>query len=291
MKPQLLKVSRDQVSSFSARRDRIPNVNNRWHYHPEIELVFFKNGSGMQFIGDSINPFTSGDIALVGSNLPHYWQFNQCNPAREDCVGTDVSVIHFNEFFWGAPFLNLPENKGLRDVLEQSKRGIYISKTAAGSLGCLIEKIVYAEGVRKILLLMEVLLLIGDCSDSRQMASIGFYHNFQESEKDRINAIYNYSINNFRKNITLQEIADVANISPNSFCKYFKSRSRKTFSQFIHEIRISHACKLLIDNHLSIKEVCYESGFNNFSSFHKYFKQIKGQTPLAYQKHFIGDNK
>ena len=111
---------------------------------------------------------------------------------------------------------------------------------------------------------MEVLMAIGDCQESNLLISIGFRHNFQESEKDRINAIYNYSIANFKKHITLVEIAAVANISPNSFCKFFKSRSRKTYSRFINEIRVGNACKLLIDNKLNIKEICYESGFNNF---------------------------
>ncbi|MGZ3756745.1 MAG: helix-turn-helix domain-containing protein, partial [Mucilaginibacter sp.] len=156
---------------------------------------------------------------------------------------------------------------------------------------CMIEKIISAEGPRKIILLMEVLMAISESKESNLLASIAFRHNFQESEKDRINAIYNYSIANFKKHITLEQIAAVANISPNSFCKFFKSRSRKTYSQFINEIRIGHACKLLIDNKLNIKEICYESGFNNFSSFHKYFKQIKSQTPLSYQKSFLRNDK
>jgi len=290
MKPQLLKVSSDQVNSFSARRDLMPNINNWWHYHPEIELVFFKKGNGMQFIGDSIRPFSTGDIVLVGPNLPHYWQFDNSYFSDDASVTADVSVIHFNELFWGELFLNLPENKSIRDTLERSRRGIYISKTGNDPIGSLIEQIIYAPGSRKIILLMEVLTAIGDCKGSHRMASIGFGHNFNESEKDRINAIYNYSITNFKSNISLNEISQVAHISPNSFCKFFKSRSGKTFSQFIHELRIGHACKLLIENKLTIKEVCYESGFNNFSSFHKYFRAFKSQTPLAYQKSFLGNS-
>jgi len=245
----------------------------------------------MQFIGDSITPFSSGDIVLVGANLPHYWQYDTSYFGNQAEMTADAGVIHFNELFWGDTFLKLPENKAIRDLLEKSKRGICISRAADASIGPLIEKIISAEGWRKIFLLIEALIAIGECKESNLMASIGFRHNFLESEKDRINAIYNYTISNFNKNITLKEISEVAHTSPNSFCKFFKSRSRKTFSQFVHEIRVGHACKLLIDNKLTIKEVCYESGFNNFSSFHKYFKEFKGQTPLAYQKNFLGHNK
>jgi transcriptional regulator GlxA family with amidase domain len=108
-----------------------------------------------------------------------------------------------------------------------------------------------------------------------------------DSEKDRINDIYEYSLRNFKGKIQLEEIASIANISPNSFCRYFKSRTRKTYSQFLIELRVGRACKLLIENNLSIKQLCFESGFNNFTSFHKYFKQITGKSPLSYQKEFM----
>lgn len=290
MRPHLLKVSQDHVSSFSARRDTLPNVNSRWHYHQELELVYFKKGNGTQFIGDNISSFSTGDIVLVGSNLPHYWQFDNSYFDSRTEITADVSVIHFNETFLGETFLKLPETQPIRKVLEQSKRGIHISANAGTAIGSLVEKIVYAEGIKKIMLLLEVLAAIADCKETALMASIGFKNNFQESEKDRINAIYNYTINNFNQHITLKEIAAVAHVSPNSFCKFFKSRSRKTYSRFLHEIRIGHACKLLIENQLAIKEICYRSGFNNFTSFHKHFKEIKGQTPLSYQKSFLNED-
>ncbi|MGY4537141.1 AraC-like DNA-binding protein [Mucilaginibacter sp. UYNi724] len=287
MKPQLLKVSTDMVHSFSARRDIMPNVNNRWHYHPEVELVYFKNGSGTQFIGDRITQFNTGDVVLVGSNLPHYWQFDERYFDKEAGESADVSVIHFIENFWGDAFLLLPETQEINNVLKKSKRGIQITGENLKEIGHLIEQIIYADGARKIILLMEVLMAIGNSAENNLLASMGFQHNFLEAEKDRINAIYNYSIANFKKKISLEEIAAVANISPNSFCKFFKSRSRKTYSRFINEIRVGNACKLLINNQQNIKEICYDSGFYNFASFHKYFKEITGKSPLTYQKTYI----
>ncbi|MCO4293860.1 helix-turn-helix domain-containing protein [Solitalea sp. MAHUQ-68] len=115
---------------------------------------------------------------------------------------------------------------------------------------------------------------------------MGFKYDFLESERERIQAIYNYTNTNYKNKIELKEIAAVAKISPNSFCKFFKSPSRKTYTQFINEIRVGHACKLLIENRLTVKEVCYESGFCNFASFHKYFREITGKSPLKYQQTF-----
>jgi len=98
-------------------------------------------------------------------------------------------------------------------------------------------------------------------------------------------------VTNFKSAIKLDEIATVANISPNSFCRFFKSRTRKTYTQFINEIRIGNACKLLIEEKINLKQICYESGFNNFSSFHKFFKEITGKSPLQYQKEFLTQSK
>lgn len=287
MKPQLLKVSTGPAHSFSVRQDLVPYINNRWHYHPEVELIHFKKGNGTQFIGDSIKQFRSGDIVMVGSQLPHYWRFDDGYFAEDSKLLADVRVAHFGENFWGSQFLQLPENKMIRTILEKSKRGVLIVGKTKKVVAELLERMLKAEGTERIILLMEALDAIAGCSQITLLSSIGFQHNFEEAENDRINAIYEYSLANFKNKIHLEEIASVAMISPNSFCRYFKSRTRKTYSQFLIEIKVGHACKMLIDNKLSIKQLCYESGFNNFASFHKYFKQITGKSPLIYQKEFM----
>jgi len=290
MKPQLLKVFKDQVHSFNARRGTRPDINNHWHYHPEIELVYFKSGHGTQFIGDKISTFSPGDIVLVGKNLPHYWQFDKVYFENSSEALVDVYVIHFNDDFWGNQFLTLPENKELREVLKRSSRGLYLpgKDNTDLALAPIFEKMLDATGTRTIILLLELLLSLSSSDKTELLASLGFQHSFEEAEKDRINAIYNYSISNFNKKISLDEIAAIANMSPNSFCKYFKNKSHKTYTQFINEIRVGYACKLLIESPMDVKEICYRSGFNNFASFHKFFKLITGKSPLGYQKSHLG---
>ncbi|HSC38942.1 MAG TPA: helix-turn-helix transcriptional regulator [Chitinophagaceae bacterium] len=287
MRPQLLKVSREPMHSFSVRKDLVPYVNNRWHYHPEIELIHFKKGEGTQFIGDNIKRFKSGDVVLVGAYLPHYWRFDDVYFEEASTMGSDVCVAHFCEDFWGSQFLQLPENVPLRSILEKAKRGLQVTGKTRERVAQLLEELLATDGAHRITLLIESLLTIGNCKQLEELSSIGFKHDLLEAENDRVNAIYEYSLKNFKRSIQLEEIASVANISPNSFCRYFKSRTRKTYSQFLIEIRVGHACKLLIENNLSIKQLCYESGFNNFTSFHKYFKLITGKSPLCYQKEFI----
>ena len=197
-------------------------------------------------------------------------------------------VIHFNESFWGNHFLDLPENKKLKLTLERAQRGIQVQDKSKKQIGELMESILDAEGPKRIILLMEALLAIERSSlHEKLLSSMGFRHNFEESENERINAIYNYSLANFKRKIQMEEMAAIANISPSSFCRYFKSRTRKTYTQFINEIRVGHACKLLIEDNISVKQICYESGFYNFASFHKHFKSITGKSPLTYQKTYL----
>ncbi|HUS03231.1 MAG TPA: AraC family transcriptional regulator [Chitinophagaceae bacterium] len=287
MRPQLLKVTKGPGHSFSVRRDLVPHVNNRWHFHAEVELIHFKKGEGTQFIGDSIKRFKSGDVVIVGSNLPHYWRFDDIYFEENANVKADIRVAHFTENFWGQSFLDLPENNNLKTVLEKAKRGLQITGKSRQLVAQLLEQLVSCNGSKRIILLMEALSSIFDCKQLSSLSSIGFKPDLVEAEKDRINAIYEYSIKNFRNKIQLENIAKVANISPNSFCRYFKSRTRKTYSQFLIELRVGHACKLLIEDNQCIKRLCYESGFHNFTSFYKYFKMITGKSPLNYQKEFI----
>jgi AraC-like DNA-binding protein len=286
MRPQLLKVPQHPLSSFSVRQDKVPYINNKWHYHIEAELIHFKKGNGTQFIGDHIQNFKDGDVILIGSNLPHYWRFDDIyfKDDPESCA--DIRVAHFCEDFWGTHFLNLPENKGIRSVLEKAKRGVCIQGDNKEAIAELLEKMLYTDGSRKVMLLIEALTLISE-SQLTLLASIGFNNDFKEVENDRINAIYEFTMANFKRKIATEEIAAIANISPHSFCRYFKSRTRKTYSQFINEIKVGHICKLLIEDKISIKQICFESGFQNFASFHKYFKQVTGKTPLQYQKKFL----
>ncbi|MGS2738177.1 AraC family transcriptional regulator [Sinomicrobium sp. M5D2P17] len=281
MNSRFLKVSSDPDCSFSVRQERIPRVNEGLHYHPEIELVHFKSGSGIQYIGDRVTRFNAGDVVLVGANLPHCWEF-------DSNVGNmvDVRVAHFCENFWGDDFLNLPENRLIKLTLEKARRGIQVTGKYRGEVTELLEDVLHSEGSRRIILLMEILTVISKCKH-KLLASPGFGTHCDELYEDRINKIFEYTHANFKNKISLKEIAEVANMSENSFCRYFKSKTRKTFVQFLNEIRIGHACKLLMENKMSIKQIYYESGFNNVTSFHKYFKGVTGKSPLHYQQQFF----
>lgn len=285
MRPQLLKVSSQPGHSFSVRRDLVPYINNKWHFHAEVELIHFKQGHGTQFVGDNITRFNAGDVVLVGANLPHYWRFDEDVTFGEP---VDVRVAHFSENCWGGSFIDLPENVRLKTLLDKARRGLQVEGDAKRQIAQLLERLLDTEGMPRMILLLEAMHVLAESHELVPLASMGFRHSLAGTGHERVNCIYDYSLRHFRRAIQLEEIAAVANISPNSFCRFFKSRTRKTYSRFLLELRVGHACKLLIENNLSIKQICFESGFNNFTGFYKYFKLITGKSPLGYQKEFAG---
>lgn len=285
MKPQCLTItSRGYAQSFSARCDRMPDINNNWHYHDELELIYFKRGKGAQFMGNTIGTFSDGDVLLTGSKLPHFWKFDPVYFDQSPTNTVEVYVVHFSKDIWGDAFLMLPEMKEIVRVTERALRGIRLKGSARVLVAKLIEKIIAADGAKRLLYLMEALLETAACKEVEYMTSLGFKTDFADRERDKIHAVYNYTIANYKRKIELIEIADVASISPSSFCRFFKLRTGKTYTLFTNEIRIGHACRLLIENKMNIKEICYDCGFNNFVSFHKWFNEITGMTPLKYQK-------
>ena len=286
MRPQLLIVPKGPNQSFSARHDIVPHFLNRWHYHVELELIYILNGEGTQFIGDHISRFSKGDMLLIGSNLPHYWRCDDNYFRDISELFAEAKVIHFLQDFLGEPFMNLPEIINISDLLKKAQQGLLIKGETKEKLKPFLLTIQATTSAKKIILLLEMLNLIATSTDLTLLSSSTFQNNYNKSETERLNDIYNHTMSNFKQKISLEEIASVACLSVNSFCRYFKSQTKKTYSQFLTEIRIGYACKLLIENRLTISKICLESGFNNFSNFNRYFKMVTGQCPLEYKKAF-----
>lgn len=286
MRPQLLKVPKGLQDSFSIRRQVSPDVNNSWHYHPELELIYIKKGSGVQFVGDNIMPFKDGHMVLIGPNLPHYLKFiDQDNhPVEQSNI---ITVAHFKEGFWGEQFLALPENNAIKHILEQARRGLVISDISKEKVVAILDRLNEATGIHRIILLMEALAVIAQGMDTSPICSLGYNPNISESCADRLQEVLAFTHQNFHRKIALREIAGIAHMSHHSFCRFFKSQTGKTYSKFVIELRVAYACKLLIENHLCLKQLCFESGFNNFTSFHKYFKMITGLSPLLYKRAYF----
>ncbi|WP_294183367.1 AraC family transcriptional regulator [uncultured Sphingobacterium sp.] len=284
MKAQLLHLNSNPEHSFNARRDNTPQYHNLWHYHEELELIYFAKGSGTQFIGDSVRRFESGDITLVGSNLPHYWLFDAIYLQKEKAEHADIRVLHFKENFWGNDFISLPENKALKELFRVSKRGISLATHSRLKTMQLIDAILTTTGTPRIIHLLEILACISEEEKHDLLTSANFTIQLQDQDANRMQVAMQFIGENYRDHIRLQDLASLTGMTPNSFCRFFKSQTGKTLFQFLIEMRVKTACNLLIENKQTVKQICFEAGFQNFSSFHKYFKNVTGTTPLNFQR-------
>lgn len=251
-----------------------------WHYHPEIELIFVCKGSGKRQIGSNISYFSDGDLVLIGSNLPH------CGMTNENTNNDYEMVLQFKPDFLGVPVWETPEMQKIAILLEKSKAGIVFGEKIKKETGEKIAAMHEAVSFRRLMCFLEILEDLATTQDYRILNAGKYYLQTQVEDNDRINVIFNYVKDHFREQITLEEVAGLANMKVPSFCRYFKKITNKTFTHFVNEYRITHALKLLAEQPLSITEVCFESGFNNFSYFNKTFKEYVKKSPSQYRKEF-----
>jgi len=267
-------------SSFYYSR-YVQNANSKahlWHYHPEIELVFVNGGAGKRQIGSHISYYTDGDLILIGSNLPH------CGFTDEATGNKNETVIQMKPGFLGESFMELPETAGLQSLLERAKGGLAFGPAARRLVGERMEAMDGMPPFERLLSLVSVLYDLERSPDYTILNATGFSLETEVQDNDRINMVFNYVKDNFKQPIALEAIAEMACMAVPSFCRYFKKVTKKTFTQFVNEYRIVHACKLLAEKHIPIADVCYESGFNNFSHFNKSFKAYTGKSASQYRK-------
>ena len=270
-------------AAFVVRQDRSPQNHNTWHYHDELEFIKIRKGTGSLFIGDCIRKFQDGDIILIGSAIPHYWLFDDDYVVGPNPAQVDITVLHFLPTFCSAGFLALREASFLKALYQKALKGLCFEGNDP-LLNTFFSAIAKSTALRRLTSLIEVLAYVQQQAQAIMLVSPNYAILNQIGDYDRMNRIMDFIRVHYRQKIQLQEIAQQAGMTENSFCRYFKQKTGKTLIQFINEIRISFACKQLKDSDQSIKEICFESGFQNFVSFHKNFKLLTKQTPNTYRQ-------
>ena len=279
-KPSFEKVDPSFGSSFSFKSFNQENQNRNhtfWHYHPEIELVYVNGGSGKRQIGSHISYYQHGDLILIGSNLPH------CGFTDSLTDNDKETVIQFSPDFLGKNFWELPEMRNIKVLLERAKKGIVFQGEDKIMIGEKIEALSSLTNYKRLLVLLDVLNMLENAKDFTLLNAEGFVLDTELEDNNRINVIFNFVKNEFKRNITLEEIANLVSLTVPAFCRYFKKTTGKTFVQFVNEYRLVHAAKLLHQKQISITDVCFESGYNNFSHFNKQFKKFTGKSPSVYR--------
>lgn len=284
MIPKLLKVEKPESASFAVNRyvydDRFPAI---WHFHDEYELTLILESSGTRMVGDHISRFKEGDLVFIGKNLPHTWR----NDGPRNYEKAQALVLHFLEDIWGESFFKEPDLRQINAFLARSYRGIKIIGKTKEHAARIFMELEVAKGMKRTIGLLSLLDVLSTSDELVDLSSESFVHSIEEPGSNRLRKIYEYIMNNFQEDISLLSVAEVAHMSPSAFSRYFKSRIRKPFRQFVIELRVGYACKLLMTEDVTVTDVCYQSGFHNLSNFNQQFKKITGLTPKQYQLTYL----
>jgi AraC-like DNA-binding protein len=277
MQTLIQKIHTESYHSFACREYRTPKFETNWHRHTEYELIVITQGHGTLMAGDYIGSYKTGDVFFLAANLPHW--FRKQHPKM---VGA-VVVVHFKKEIFGKAFLAQPEMKTINKLLGRND-GLQLRQKLKAATATIIKEIEHTQGLKRIHLLLDALEQIGRSSAIEVLTKD--FTAVEEQVNPVIEKIINHSFKNYLLPVKLAEVATIANMTIPTFCRFFKKNIKKTYFEFLQELRISHACKLLSDTNKAVLEICYESGFNSWAHFSKKFKALKQITPLQYRKQF-----
>lgn len=278
-KPAFRKINPSFGSSLNVREhnEKIEVNLPFWHFHPELELVYVNKAKGKRHIGSHLSYFNNSQLILIGANLPHSGFTD-----RFSTNGTEI-IVQFKEDFLGESFLEIPEMQAVKALFARAKKGIIYNVEAKKVIGPKIEDLVNYEGIDRIIKFLDVLKDLATTNNYSLLNVDGFAFEVEPQDNKKIDIVFGHVSKNFKQSIPLNEIAEKVSMTVPAFCRYFKKVTGKTFTQFVNEFRIVHATKLLAENPTSITDICFESGFNNFSHFNKLFKKFTGKSPLKYR--------
>ena len=281
MKLHLLDRSSLDNKSFTAKVNDYPYFLKIWHYHPELELVVVLKSSGTCFVGDGIEKFEAGDVMLLGKDLPHMWLNEEDFFQHNSKLHAKAIAIHFKQDYLGATFFEAPEMRHILDLFERARFGLKFLQVDKKLL-TKIKSMINLKGFDKTMCFLKILNLLAKHKNVKKITSEGFLNSYIATRNTTQDIVQAYIFKNFKKVITLDEVAHVAHMNATAFSRFFKRVNRKTFSRYLAEIRIGYACRLLLEKKHNISSICYESGFNNISNFNRQFKLIMNCSPTEY---------
>ncbi|MFT3748952.1 MAG: AraC family transcriptional regulator [Agriterribacter sp.] len=294
MKPQLHKVPLHNDSSFVYQKLNCKYFEKPWHFHEEYELMVIEKSRGTKFIGDKVNLFEEGEMMLIGSNIPHLFRNHEAYYEDNKKLRAKSIFIHFTDNFLGNHFFEVPEMKKVKKLLDQSAYALQILGKTREHVYTRLNDIEEMQPAQRLICLLEILIHLSESKELKPLLSNHFVaqnriSSAEQNKKDtdRIHKVFEYIMKNYKKEIYLSEVASMLNMSSVSFSRYFKHHTQKTFSEYVTEVRISHACNLLMNDNENISQICYSSGFENLSNFYKHFKKVTGVIPKDYRNRFL----
>lgn len=290
MKPLFTHIGKTPQDSLIVVRREVCYFDNPFHFHPECELVYIVSGTGKRIIGDNIEVFGPGDMVFLGPNIPHVWYSDPSFYKSNSDEKSIAIVVYFSKEIFSEKFYQLEEVQSLKEVFKKAGRGLKIKGNTYQQLATLLTKMPGSTGMQKIVYLLQVLECLATSQETEALASITYKNSYDTKDNHKIDEVFLYLNKNFMRDISMPEVAELCHMTPQSFCRFFKNRTKTTFVDFLNDIRISHARKLLIESEeQTIAEIAYLCGYKNLSNFNKLFKIKTKLTPKEYKKNLQAD--
>lgn len=277
-----IRLLKEPDKSFIVYHETMPFTP--WHYHPEFELVYIVKGRGKRMVGDHIDHFEEEDLVFLGSNLAHEWHCNDMYFEADGHFAGEGIVIQFLYDFLGKDFMLLPENRILKEFLKLSCQGCRIYGNTKAIIIGYMKEITHMNHNDRLYTLLKIFHVLQKTDEYHLLSSPGFIEPFNSNESKPLTRAIEYIMTNFQKEIRIQDLLEVAHMSNTTFCSSFKKAYRMNFKEYLLNVRIGYACRLLQEGSINISEIAYESGYENISNFNRQFKRIKGLTPKEFKQ-------
>lgn len=268
--------------SFITRKLEMDPHSQKIHSHNNFELNLITSGSGRRIVGNNISSYVPGDLVLLGPNIPHCWEVLEVTKKNPpECI-----VTHFYENIRGSSFFNIAELSELLTLLHKAERGIHFKGTGTHEVADSLRCMVNLKGLDIYIELLKVFSKLLKINDFHYLTLPNSVLQQQNKDHAKLEKVYEYVFQNLQNGINIKDASSHVFMEPQSFCRYFKKKTNKTFMDYVKNVRIGIATKLLAETDKSITQIAFESGYNNLSNFNCYFKELIKKTPSEYRRDF-----
>lgn len=254
-----------------------------WHFHAEYEIIYIKESAGTRFVGNSMEKYSAGDVLLLGSNLPHYMKSDDAYYQEDTTLRVRGTIVQFEKEFMYYSIRHYPHLAGIRQLLEDAREGIVFPAGTSDRLAGMLDSLPEKRGIEQFIAFLEVLKEMSEVRP-RRIISSGGRADAAPDDTSRIDKIISYLNAHYTRGLSLDEVASFAAMNPSAFCRFFRKKTGKSLTQYLAEMRVAYACKLLLMDQRNISQVSTECGFETISHFNKAFRKNTGLTPSEYRK-------
>lgn len=278
MKPVFESISPLPASSLKVFFQEKDEFDAPWHFHPQFELTYILQSSGLRYVGNSMEHFEDDDLVLLGPNLPHCWKNMGQTIDKAQAI-----VIQWDLDLLGKNWLDQPEFRGIKSMLALSEKGIQFPKAVAREIRNQVIAMPETSSFEKLMCFLNVLKSLSEKDDFQILCDHNFAIKTESLQSDRINSVYQYVKQHYSAKIMLKDIAGYLHMSEENFSRFFSKVMKKNFFTFLNEFRLNIACKLLIETDMQVKQISYSCGYETLPFFYRQFKRFKQVSPLQFR--------